>query len=527
MGNNVVKSILVAALLIVLSFSVGVTAAEDAKGAGMIIAASCALVAALCVGKKAWLLLLFLPYHAFSPVWGVSFLPTQILTYAVAFLVLLYWLSLKIIGNVNFEWKSMPVFDVLFISLIIVGLYAFYRHPVSIGTLNQIMGTETQYVGGTIYYLMFIALLGYIAYSVIPMPLQKMEKYVKSIVWFVFICAIIYTIRKLLKGNDNLEGFSDTEDRSVMSARISAYLALSIIIMMYVYGSKKIGEILKSPKYIILMFFAASGVMVAGSRGQMARVLCMMLPLALMKGEFKIFVLLGGFGLSALFVASDADVLRYAPYGLQRVASAIPSLKVDSLVRRRAQGSLDTRFRLWDIALDHRTGYIKNYVWGDGFGMDRKQLSRTVTVETSIEKTLMSTGEWHSGPISMIHRLGYVGFSITTCIFLYMLPIAYRTMKAYQRHPLFPAVILIIPHVYGHVWYMYGAVADFRYFFQAATGPLFMLKVFYCEGIKNGIIKPLFARSSYVPLAIQERQYEEPGVPEYPLPRKLKALQNK
>lgn len=527
MGNNVVKSILVAALLIVLSFSVGVTAAEDAKGAGMIIAASCALVAALCVGKKAWLLLLFLPYYSHVPVLPVAFLPAHILTFAVAFLVLLYWLSLKIIGNVNFEWKSMPVFDVLFISLIMLGVYAFYRYPSSIGLLHEILGVDTENIGGKGYVFIFFSILGYIAYSVIPMPLKKMEKYVKHILWFAFICAILCTIRVTLRGNDNIEAFSDTADRSMLSARMSYFLRLSLIIFLYVYGTKTIGEILKSPKYIFLMLVAACGVFLAGARGQMARLLCMLLPLALLKREFWFFVLMGGVGLGALFAASEAGILKSAPYGFQRVASAIPELKVNPEIRRRAQGSLNTRFRIWDVAMDHRTGYIKDYVWGDGFSMNKKQLRRLTAFETQQEVGLSVTGEWHSGPIAMIHRLGYVGLSITTCIFLYMMVMAYRTMKAYRRHPLFPIVVLVLPHVYGDIWYMYGAIADFRYFFSFATANLFMLKVFYCEGIKNGIIKPLFARSSYVPLAIQERQYEEPGVPEYPLSRKLKALQNK
>lgn len=526
MGNNVVKSILVAALLIVLSFSVGVTAAEDAKGAGMIIAASCALVAALCVGKKAWLLLIIMPYYAMYPIKPVGYLPAFTLTFAIAAIVLVYWGTLKIIGNVSFEWKSMPIFDVLFISLIIVGLYAFYRNPVSINKLNKILGIETQNVGGMGYFFMLFSILGYIAYSVIPLPIDKMEKYVKPIVWFVFISALIYTLRLLSTGG--FKEFAETmpgeAEATMTNSRFVAFDRMSMLLMVFIYGTKKIREILTRPKYIFILLLSALGIMLTGSRGHIARMMCMLLPLSLMKREFSCLVCAGAIGFSAILVANDADVLRYAPYGVQRAVSVIPGMKIDNRIQRVAQHSLDIRFGMWEVAMDKRTGYIKDYVWGDGFAMDRKQLQRAGLIKMDQADGLMLTGEWHSGPIGMIHRLGYVGFSITTCIFLYMMVMAYRVLKAYQRHSLFPIVLIIVPNVYGEAWEIYGAIADYRHFFSASIGFLFMTKVFYCEGVKKGIIKPLFARSSYVPLAVQERQNEELGLPDYPLPRKLKKL---
>ena len=526
MGNNVVKSVLVAVLLIVLSFTVGVAAADDVKGATVLIAGVCALAVVLSVGEKAWLALLFMPYYSMINPIPISGVDGATLNNCVAILVACYWCTLRVQGKVRFEWKSLPGLDIFFFLLVALMIVAFYRRPVSVNVIEGLLGMDSEFIGGKAYMFCLISALGYIAYSVVPTPLEKMEKYVKPIIWMsvalgILTVAITFVRRGSLVINVDGDGMSER-------ARDTAYILFSWFIVLYVYGTKKITTILTSARYLFLLLVGFLGTMLSGFRSRIAILVFMLIPISAVKRELMWFVCCAILGYAAIMVGSAAGVLTKLPFGVQRVLSVVPNVQIDANARLSAEGSTEARMITWEYALDERTGAIKNYVWGDGYGMDKEQHRRLNYVDEGVTvKGLIRTSQWHSGPISMIQRLGYVGLIIVFFMMLYLMWFAYRLMVAYRHHSLFPIIVVIVPHLYGDFVSLFGVISDYEYIFARASLRIVVFKMFYCEGVKAGIIAPVLRRKSYIPMAVQERRNEELDLPEYPLPRKLKKLQNK
>ena len=86
--------------------------------------------------------------------------------------------------------------------------------------------------------------------------------------------------------------------------------------------------------------------------------------------------------LIALFLAgvvflSQQNALDFLPYGAKRALSPLPGIEFeDSSAIHAAKASADWRFLMWEWALDPSKGYIKDYVWGDGFGQRLDEMRR-------------------------------------------------------------------------------------------------------------------------------------------------------
>lgn len=113
----------------------------------------------------------------------------------------------------------------------------------------------------------------------------------------------------------------------------------------------------------------------------------------------------------------DEDIFNELPFGIQRAMTVLPGVKLSNKIEKEAEGSSDWRLEMWEWALDPSTGYIKDYVWGDGFGLSsyREKLRTTAVALRTIQndnKLFAARGAWHNGAIHLVHRTGYVGLSI-------------------------------------------------------------------------------------------------------------------
>lgn len=524
MGSSIIKSVLVAVLLVLLSFSIGVSAAEDAKTSVLIIGAICGIVAMLCIGVKSWLLLIVIPILiCYTPV-SLPFLPAQTASYVTAIMVLVYWGTLRVQKRVRFVWRSVPSWDVVFFILVGLMLYAFYRCPVSINLLQGILGIRVEMVGGTAYYNMVLAIGAYIAYSVIPVSLKELEKWQKWILRIVWVLLIVSVVMSVLMGAGS----------SMQESRVTNYQSVSIFLLLYVYGTQAVSRILTSVRSLFLLLAGCFGLAITGFRSAIAHAMVMLFVVAWVKREIIYFVVAGILGCGIVMVASEAGVLLGLPHGVQRVLSVFPGIKIDEGIALGAKGSSEVRYEAWEMAMDERTRLINDYVWGDGFGMPaahherlKYYNSRLSDEALDMKQVLVDTRNWHSGPISMIHELGYIGLGMAALFFSVGGYIAFVVMKSYRHHKLWPLVVIIVPHLYGEIYRSFFVCREFESLFADSAAWYFLIKVFYCEGVKNGIIVPLSRRVSYVPLTVQERRETEADMPEYPLPRKLKVLQNK
>ncbi|MEP6668560.1 MAG: hypothetical protein ABJF10_05370 [Chthoniobacter sp.] len=176
-------------------------------------------------------------------------------------------------------------------------------------------------------------------------------------------------------------------------------------------------------------------------------------------GMFEIFLLAsffrGGIGdvvrAAALMVVALAFLVGMQgnivnlPFPAQRALSFLPG-KWDYGAKSEAEGSTEWRVEMWKVMLDGNK-YIENKWLGDGYGFTHRQLEIMASNQFSgsnadQQENLMISGGVHSGPVSSIRFVGYIGLAI----FLALLGlVAWRSIRLVQRArgtPLFPLVLL-------------------------------------------------------------------------------------
>lgn len=175
--------------------------------------------------------------------------------------------------------------------------------------------------------------------------------------------------------------------------------------------------------------------------------------------EHLIKCVLFGLPLLVLLCAGQGTVFDL-PSAAQRTMSFLPG-RWDYQTVSDAKGSTEWRLEMWKDAL-FTDAYIKDKWLGDGFGVDLKQWQAVQTaVSRGIDLRLRAEaqaimGGFHSGPISTIRVVGYIGlvpFFVMLCL---MATLAWRLVVRAKKTPYLPlAVTLGIPAIITPVFFIF------------------------------------------------------------------------
>ena len=498
MGNGGIKSIIVAALLVVLSFIIGVQASEGAVDAMAIIAVIVGLFIMLYLGKNAWwMIFLAPPLLSAVPIGALQRFPLGLMAGSG---VLLYWLVMRAIGQVHFTWRSLWSFDAM---MLIIGIYtciSFYRHP----AVMDFLQVDYDTIGGQEYFYWFFAVLFFIALSSIPIRYEELTKVYK----YSFFLTLGVTIWGVFRGAGTAAA-SDTDImENAQTSRFTLFSGLGTYMFYYLYLRYPLRKILISPLKLITMLLCVGSVLISGWRGTLIAFSFTTAFVSILKKEFTYLVIMGAAVYGSLLFLSSQKALDELPYGMQRTLAAIPGVHVSQAAERNAHGSSEWRIVMWKWALDSRTKLIKDYVWGDGFGRSREELGRRQTA--LMRRTLIvgnqvdfaSQGVWHSGWITTMHRLGIIGLIIIVMTQLLAVYLTIRMVSGYwkQKDGIFVIYVFItIPS--SCIMYHLGTGGPGM--FYATLAHYTQLKLAYCLARDKGLIPPLFFAKRYVPMAIQ------------------------
>ena len=152
------------------------------------------------------------------------------------------------------------------------------------------------------------------------------------------------------------------------------------------------------------------------------------------------------------------------PLAAQRALSFIP-ISWDSRASVDAKVTVDWRVDMWRLALTSDR-YIKNKVLGDGFGFDPAELRAQTTLasfrmDTSagLQDYFMITGDYHSGPVSAIRFVGYLGLALFTALLIANARFAWKIIKSAKKTTFFPLALFSgIVAIYHPVcfWFIFG-----------------------------------------------------------------------
>jgi hypothetical protein len=141
------------------------------------------------------------------------------------------------------------------------------------------------------------------------------------------------------------------------------------------------------------------------------------------------------------------------PLSIQRTLSFLPG-RWDYVAIAEAKGSSQWRFDMWEQML-FTDKYIDSKWLGDGFGFTRRQFDvmRALSVRTmntqEVQETYMISGGVHSGPISTIRYVGYVGLVIYLVLLSAIARDAWRLIQRSKSTPIFSLALFIgIPMVW-------------------------------------------------------------------------------
>ncbi len=483
MGTGVIKNIIICFVLVVLAFVVGSMAAEGAQDSLMLLGGIVGAFALLYMGKNCWWLIFVLPpILSIIPLGIFSSLPVA---YFVCIVVLIYWLVLRMMGYVKLVWNGVVWMDAITLVLFLYFAYTFYEHPVELMIFSD---DDTEAVGGKEYIFAIAAAVCYLVMSIIPCSLGQLNKVLK---WSLIVQFFVYVLLVVL-----FRSFSP----------IGSYI-YTVLACKY----SLVGLVIAPWKLILLIL--ALGASLHGQREVLVRAAFTYIGISIVKRQMVLLVTCAAAVIGLLTYLGSQDVLLMLPDRIQRTLYILPWLKIDEDIKEEAQYSSDWRKVMWGWAMDPRTKYIRDYVWGDGFGVSMKVLRLTTislnrgVVAGGDQQRFAETGAWHSGVFTAIHRVGIVGLSMIVIWHLASIFLIIRVCSVLdKRKQGFYLMFQTMPFVGDAFVYYVSAGTIVTFFSQFHM--LAMAKIAYSEAIKSGIMLPLFSRQQYIPLAIRDIEAE-------------------
>lgn len=250
------------------------------------------------------------------------------------------------------------------------------------------------------------------------------------------------------------------EDRLVSLQGAGATLAL------YIICSVNPTHLIR-PQNMVKLFGYLLGVllvMLSGFRNALFNVFLMTAFGAMMGDRFIgilkviVIVFLGALA-GVLFSYSSINL----PWTFQRTLSFLPG-NWDPTAVEAAKGSSEWRYEMWRSALS-TDRYIHNKLLGDGFGMSRQDYERVLDAslggvgfigESATQEQFMVSGQFHSGPVSSIRFVGYVGLALFLILLFMLAQTAYRmTLKSRETPYLFISMFIGIPVIIYPIFFLF------------------------------------------------------------------------
>ena len=508
MGAGVVKAIVVLLFLAALGFVAGSLAADGAKQALIPMGLLVGAVGLLCLGKHCWVLVFALP-PLFSLL-DISLLANFPVAYLIAGVLLVYWLLMYVMGYVKITWHSVPVLDAITLVLVLYFLSTWLRHPVMIQALvNPITDSGYAVVGGKEYIWCVAAVCCYIFMSIIPLDTKTLGRLLKIIFWVSLLLIFFTTIKNIVfKSPSSVTG---VQVEAVEVERDFTYHSMAKAVYGYLLCKYSILGIACSPWKMALFVASLFAIAMSGFRSLLMKAGLTMLLTQYVHRQLLlvIFPCLIGYG-ALLYFSTDRGIMDVLPRGVKRVMTAFPGIEIDDKrLEETAQHSLDWRYEMWEWALNPRMGYIKDYIWGDGFGLNsytRRMQEININrgkIRWGDNRIFAQRGVWHSGYITAIHRTGYVGLGIVIvwCVVfvLFALRLSVNIKVVSNREYYLYYILPVLPETLMFFLSAGMFVDIFNLFFTLA-----LTKVVYSMAIKEGYMRPMFEKNHYLPIMLQE-----------------------
>lgn len=494
------KSIFVFLLLALLAFVAGSLASDSARDALVPSLIVVGLFFLVFLGKNCWALVLILP--PILQVLDFPILQNFPIIGAISAVMLFYWFIMSVLGYVKFTWNGNKYVDAALLIFFAYFLFTWVRHPVTVLALVSKTDFSVTEVGGQDYIFCLGAICYYLFLSVIPLKLESVLKVLKIAFWLSLLAALFMCVKGVVFGTATQSELME----SAASSRLGAFSSLGFQLSYWLFAKYTFVGIVLSPWKLLLLFMAFIGVALGGYRSHFMQIALFITVSSLVHKNLLYLLFVSIFAWAGCLFLANEDMFDELPYGIQRVLSAVPGIEVDYAITKEAQRSLEWRYEMWEWAFNPSTGYIKDYTFGDGYGYSlarhqaRHVASNLGLIYIGDNRFFAEDGIWHSGYITTIHRIGYVGLFFLSVLILAVLINSLRVcfiLKLYNNGEYaLVSLLALIPLVVD----FFLAAGTLSSFFKGFVLYAILSKVLSAVLVRKGELLPLFKSGEYIPM---------------------------
>lgn len=362
--------------------------------------------------------------------------------------------------------RRQPKYDALdfWSGLMLVYLLTVWiRNPVGGAALDSAR------VGGRPYLDTFTATLAYWALARVAMPVQLAQRCFVALASLNCLTSLLTIVQiqfpitspaiaKLLGGNVGQEGGDENGNNAASGgeggrlfylAGFGSALANGLIAAFQPLS-------LLNPVRIVrfsLFCLACACILFAGYRGALFEMAVIFTITTYLRGDVGKLIRLTVVGVIGLILLLLMQGTVFSlPATFQRSLSFLPG-NWDPGVKMDTEFSSQWRFDMWERMLK-TDRYIENKWLGDGFGLTSSQLQQAQTALANnspeqIKESFLISGMVHSGPVSTIRFVGYIGLAIFMMFLIVSAREAWLICRACRGTPYFSLSLLIgVPIIY-------------------------------------------------------------------------------
>ena len=438
--------VLVIGTVIALWLGVSIVTQQTAtliKGAGVLV-----LIVSALLGRRIWLLMVFLSAMNVVLIRGVGTSELGQLLF-LAFSTILF-LMRKL--RMQFQFKELELWALLIIACIV---QTYLRNPVGL----NLMGSGN--VGARPYLMLAIAISSAAVLSVMIVEVKEL----KWAMWLSIIGGFLGIPGTVLRYG-TLAG--DQEDLS----RIPVFSTLATLLSRILVTWKSPLKALMHPGWgsVLLLSVVAAGA--SGYRNSVAMIgLMYIFGICYRGGVMAVFssILAGALGLVLLALINLNFPL---PGNIQRALSPFPGTW-EQKYKRQANLSTEWRMDMWKEALTSDR-WIHNKFVGDGLGMSAEQLRENQRVDATMvgagtsntgllaqQENMLINGSYHSGPVHTIRTVGYLGLVILLAAMIRLAVHAHRQILRCKGTEWFPLAMFFNVPILVHPLFFVFVFGEF------------------------------------------------------------------
>ena len=497
MNGNLFKIVLISVIAILLAIIGGVMSAEGDPVSIALAITPFVLAGLFLMKEKVWYLWIWLP---------IVFLPfpqltdySHILVYSS---ILPFYLWNILLKRSSLTWNSIPLLDVIILIMFLHVGYIFLTHPFGLG-----INILNDYYGGKGYILFLQALLAYLCFSSLKTNSMELGKVLQWGVFLTIAFTLITTTKNIISPDSADLDPTIATGNATENTRNALFLSISLLGLKLLILNYSVWQMLKRPWWIALAGVAAVGVMVSGFRSAVAQLFLLFLTVSLLYRRWFFCIVAPLLGLLTLIIMSSGGMLHSLPFSIQRTLSVVPFLDVNVQAKMDAEGSINWRLEMWEWALDDREHFIQDKVFGDGFSRNINIIKANIYEEvhnlSHDQAAFAWNGLWHSGPISTIQTLGYVGLFLYFILSIIGMTYAWIVSRIYRYHEYKLGILYVSALYFINPISFFLIFGDSTYIAHNIIS-LGVIKALFCCAKREGLYVSPNVRREYVPLIIQK-----------------------